>query len=47
MKSFFILLSIVTVVLISSGCSRTWNGVKGDSNEAWEKTKETINEATR
>lgn len=37
---------IVSVLLLLSGCSSTWNGVKEDSNDAWKSTKETIHNAT-
>ena len=37
---------IASVLLLLSGCSSTWNGVKEDSSNAWKSTKETIHNAT-
>ncbi len=39
MKKIFILLLLVSSLLLTVGCSRTWNGVKADSSEAWDETK--------
>lgn len=47
MKKISILLVIVSTLVISSGCSGTWEGVKSDSGKAWDSTKETIHEATK
>jgi outer membrane biogenesis lipoprotein LolB len=41
-----ILFLIVVALLLLSGCSSTWNGVKEDSSNAWKSTKETIHKAT-
>lgn len=46
MKKFFIVLSVIAAVLIVSGCSATWEGVKDDSSRAWQNTKEGIHNAT-
>ncbi|MCF6339203.1 MAG: entericidin EcnAB [Sulfurimonas sp.] len=46
MKTIILSISILSVLLLNSGCSNTWQGVKKDSSSAWKKTKETIHEAT-
>jgi len=38
-KKIFTLGLLISAVLLSTGCSRTWDGVKEDSSEAWDKTK--------
>ena len=40
------LLFLAVIMLISTGCSKTWSGVKQDTNEVYEDTKEVIHEAT-
>jgi len=40
-----LVLSILTIAVFSSGCA-TWDGLKKDSNKAYNSTKETIHEAT-
>ena len=37
--------ALIAISVISSGCA-TWNGVKQDSNEAWDSTKGAIHKAT-
>ena len=38
---------IATVmVLLIGGCSNTWQGVKEDSSQVWDDTKQAIHEAT-
>mgnify|MGYP001457168628 CR=1 FL=1 len=39
-------LLVVAITFFLSGCSNTWEGVKGDSSTIWNDTKETIHEAT-
>jgi len=46
MKKFIYFLSVLSVLGLSSGCSATWDGVREDSNEAWDSTKEAIHKAT-
>lgn len=46
MKKFFAITFILSTLLFLSGCSSTWNGIKEDSSNAWNKTKKSINEAT-
>lgn len=45
MKTYkmFVFLSILMFV---SGCSKTWSGVKQDSKNAWNATKQTVHKAT-
>ena len=38
-------LSMIMIALLSSGCA-TWDGLKEDSSNAYNSTKETIHEAT-
>lgn len=47
MKKISILLSLIAILAISTGCSGTWEGVKSDTGKAWDSTKETIHEATK
>ena len=46
MKKFLILTSVLTAIMYLSGCSATWEGVKEDSSNAWDSTKEAIHDAT-
>ena len=46
MKKLYVLMTVVVIGLIGSGCSSTWDGVKKDSGEAWDSTKKTIHKAT-
>ncbi|WP_455756033.1 entericidin EcnAB [Sulfurimonas sp.] len=46
MKKFVIFLSVLSVLGLSSGCSATWDGVKEDTSEAWNSTKEAVHKAT-
>ncbi|CUB03581.1 hypothetical protein [Marinomonas fungiae] len=41
----FSLFAIVFTLLLG-GCSSTWEGVKQDSSDIWNSTKETIHDAT-
>ena len=41
-----ILLFLAIAALMTAGCSRTWSGVKQDTNEVIQDTKEVIHEAT-
>ena len=40
------LLLLATAILIFTGCSKTWSGVKQDTNKAYKNSKEAIHEAT-
>jgi len=44
----FLLFSIVTlfVGMSMNGCTKTWNGVKHDTSEAWDTSKKAVHEAT-
>ena len=44
MKKILLLLAIMA--LIVSGCSKTWSGLKQDTQEVYHDTKEVIHEAT-
>jgi len=46
MKKITILAVLMTLSMIMSGCSKTWNGVKQDSSEAWDTSKRAVHEAT-
>ena len=46
MNKILITTSLITIILFSSGCA-TWDGIKEDSNNAYNTTKETIHEATK
>lgn len=43
------LLFLIITLFISmnmTGCSKTWSGVKQDSNKAWNGTKKVVHDAT-
>jgi len=46
MKKISILVVLMTLSMIMSGCSKTWSGVKQDSSEAWDTSKKAVHEAT-
>ena len=46
MKKNIIWLSIISLLVLSTGCSSTWDGVKKDTNDAWDGTKGAIHNAT-
>lgn len=46
MKKILTLITMVTFITIISGCA-TWEGVKKDSSEAYDATKEAIHDATK
>ena len=46
MNKLLISLSMVAIVMISTGCA-TWDGIKEDSSSAYDSTKEAIHEATK
>ena len=46
MKKITILAVLMTLSMIMSGCSKTWNGVKHDTSEAWDTSKRAVHEAT-
>jgi len=45
MKKILLLISLVTIGFMTSGCA-TWDGVKKDSSNAWSSTKGAIHKAT-
>ena len=46
MKKITILAVFMTLSMIMSGCSKTWNGIKQDSSEAWDSSKKAVHNAT-
>lgn len=46
MKKILTLITMVSFITILSGCA-TWEGVKKDSSEAYDATKEAIHDATK
>ncbi len=46
MKKILTLILTVTFISVLSGCA-TWEGVKKDSSEAYDATKEAIHDATK
>jgi len=44
MKKTLLLLTLTA--LMTTGCSKTWSGIKQDTHEVYENTKETIHEVT-
>jgi hypothetical protein len=47
MKKTILSLTLLGMLFLNSGCSGTWEGVKSDTSDAWDTTKETIHEATK
>ena len=45
MNKLLISCSIILLILVSSGCA-TWDGIKEDSKNAYDSTKEAIHDAT-
>lgn len=45
MKKLLFVLTILGITLFSTGCA-TWEGIKQDTNDAVDATKEAIHEAT-
>jgi predicted small secreted protein len=46
MKKTSILAVFIALGMMMSGCSKTWNGVKQDSSDAWNASKKAVHEAT-
>ena len=46
MKQILTLIITATFITILSGCA-TWNGIKKDSSDAYNATKEAIHDATK
>lgn len=46
MKKLLFVLTILGITLISSGCA-TWDGIKQDTGEAYDATKDAIHDATK
>jgi len=46
MKKLSIVVLLCGFMMMTAGCSRTWSGVKQDSSEIYQDTKEVIHEAT-
>jgi outer membrane biogenesis lipoprotein LolB len=46
MKKSFIFLSIIGMLVLSAGCSSTWDGAKKDTSNAWKSTKKVVHDAT-
>lgn len=46
MKKLLLPLSILLLIIVSSGCA-TWDGLKEDSKNAYDSTKEAVHKATK
>ena len=46
MQKISIVLLLMGLSMIVSGCTKTWNGVKHDSSKAWETSKKAVHDAT-
>ncbi|WP_373033142.1 entericidin EcnAB [Sulfurovum sp.] len=46
MQKISIVLLLMGLSMIVSGCTKTWNGVKQDSSKAWETSKKAVHDAT-
>lgn len=39
-------ITFIAITLFFSGCTKTWSGVKQDSNKVWKDTKKVVHNAT-
>lgn len=46
MKKITIIAIFMSLSMMMSGCSKTWNGIKQDSSEAWDSSKKAVHNAT-
>ena len=46
MKKSFVFLSVLFILVFSSGCSATWDGVVDDTSKNLDSTRQAIHEAT-
>ena len=46
MKKTTIIAVLISLGFMMSGCSKTWSGIKQDSNDAWKASKKAVHEAT-
>lgn len=46
MKNIAVLLILIGLVSLLNSCSKTWSGVKQDTNKAWKGTKKVVHDAT-
>lgn len=46
MKKITIIAILMSLGMMMSGCSKTWNGIKQDSSEAWDSSKKAVHNAT-
>ncbi|MDM5263474.1 entericidin EcnAB [Sulfurovum sp. XTW-4] len=46
MKKITIIALLMSLGMIMSGCSKTWNGIKQDTGEAWDASKKAVHKAT-
>lgn len=46
MKKITIIAILMSLSMMMSGCSKTWNGIKQDSSEAWDSSKKAVHNAT-
>ncbi len=46
MKKVSMLIALMLLTMMISGCTKTWNGVKHDSSKAWESSKKAVHDAT-
>ncbi len=46
MQKISIVLLLMGLSMIVSGCTKTWNGVKQDSSKAWQTSKKAVHDAT-
>jgi len=47
MKKIYIFVVLIFFMLgLMTGCSKTWSGVKQDTNKAWKGTKRVVHDAT-
>jgi len=46
MKKISIFVLLISLGTFTSGCSKTWSGVKQDTSNAWNASKKAVHEAT-
>ena len=46
MKKISIIVVLMGLSMLMSGCSKTWSGVKHDTGKAWDSSKKAVHNAT-
>lgn len=46
MKKISLIVVLMSLGILMSGCSKTWSGVKYDTEKAWNTSKKAVHDAT-